>query len=124
MQVLETSRRVACRRKLQIGQIGVLLLPRYLIPCLLSKLTWQSYTASSLSLNAYYDSSLHKTRNSLVVGLNEVISQLLNGHGSVSCDNVLSVVCDENGEVSLDNDNTLSSLDTVLARDSKETEVV
>ena len=85
---------------------------------------WQSYSASNLSFNAYCDSPHYTKRNSLVVGLNQVISQLLNGHGSVSCDNVLSIVCDENGEVGLDDDNTLSSLDTVLAVESREMKVV
>ena len=50
----------------------------------------------------------------LVVGLDQVIGQRLDGLGGVSGNNVLSVVCDEDGEVGLDNDDALSSLVGVL----------
>lgn len=49
-------------------------------------------------------------QTTLVALLNQVISQLLNGRGSVSCNNGLSVVCDKDGLGGLDDANTLSSL--------------
>ena len=65
-------------------------------------------------LNAYYSTpSLHTTKH-LVVRLDQIISQLLDSHSRVSSNDVLSVVCDEDGEVGLDDNDALSSLVRLL----------